>query len=571
MSTKAELQNFVHTSSIKGLSKIAKSPKMVLRCLWIICLVFGVSIATYQCNKLLQLYLSLATTTQVKHESKDNISFPNVLICQNSPKTVDQEGNSGTVSYTDYEEFIEYLLSPVSDSEPEQIVWLQQIFGYQKLTKQQREENRIIDCDMRVGGVEVDCLDSARYANPSPYYSNCVLFSVDASQDTQEVTEMSLTLYLQDIDDNADNTDLGVAYAGSLFKKDQDGVRVYVLPSGLMSLSRILPFTSVSPGHFAIIDIKPEVYEQTPYPYSLCNQTVDYTEAEQCYGSCYQDYFLSTCGCADHISVVFSDMDFEFCDSFSYAVYTLADEQGFNGIVAKDLLDIIEAFASSRESRAKMNKTSNRTITYDFCNYLEDLQLQQLCLSLTTDDLLRVLNQSRECLFDTIEKAQDFCIEFCPDPCIDVSFTQYTSAATWPHESTHLAFYRKYLASQPFAEHFSEYERIARVMRQDRRQGFKELRKTDLIRRNFLKITCILIRDKVFVLKDIPLTDFMSIFGSACGILNLWVGISFVTLVEVIDLGFRVISAKWSTQKPEPVRVKSVGKTQEEELSDVRG
>ena len=46
---------------------------------------------------------------------------------------------------------------------------------------------------------------------------------------------------------------------------------------------------------------------------------------------------------------------------------------------------------------------------------------------------------------------------------------------------------------------------------------------------------------RVTVLQDKPALGLESLLGTMGGTLNLWIGISFITLIEIIDLIFNVI------------------------------
>ena len=64
----------------------------------------------------------------------------------------------------------------------------------------------------------------------------------------------------------------------------------------------------------------------------------------------------------------------------------------------------------------------------------------------------------------------------------------------------------------------------------------KQIRNTDLIRRNFLQVRIGMKSLLVTKHEDKPTICFETLIGSVGGILNLWIGISFFTLLEILEL-----------------------------------
>ena len=104
----------------------------------------------------------------------------------------------------------------------------------------------------------------------------------------------------------------------------------------------------------------------------------------------------------------------------------------------------------------------------------------------------------------------------------------------WPHESNHVNFYDNNIwLVVPDYERFEIYENITE---------YSELLETDLIRRNFLQINVNMEKPGYTVVTDTQQWTFVSLAGSLGGILNLWIGITFVTFVEVCDLVYQLIA-----------------------------
>ena len=103
-----------------------------------------------------------------------------------------------------------------------------------------------------------------------------------------------------------------------------------------------------------------------------------------------------------------------------------------------------------------------------------------------------------------------------------------------PHESNQVNFYDNSIwLVVPDYERFEIYENITE---------YSELLETDLIRRNFLQINVNMEKQGYTVVTDTQQWTFVSLAGSLGGILNLWIGITFVTFVEVCDLVYQLIA-----------------------------
>ena len=92
---------------------------------------------------------------------------------------------------------------------------------------------------------------------------------------------------------------------------------------------------------------------------------------------------------------------------------------------------------------------------------------------------------------------------------------------------------------------FDIYEKINTTLQHNRSEAFKQLRETDLLTRNFVQLNAYFSDPEVRYFKQAsvyPLEQFMSQVG---GTMNLWIGITFVTIIEIVDLLLRIFS-RWS-------------------------
>ncbi|XP_064632575.1 FMRFamide-activated amiloride-sensitive sodium channel-like [Lineus longissimus] len=124
----------------------------------------------------------------------------------------------------------------------------------------------------------------------------------------------------------------------------------------------------------------------------------------------------------------------------------------------------------------------------------------------------------------------------CPQPCFATKYIPNLTMAVWPHESFHLAVYENYIKNKSYAHHFDIYESIKSKMKSNRGEAYKELRKYDLIKRNFVKLTVKRHDFRVTKITEVPLISGTHLLSSVGGALSFWLGITVVTLVELLEL-----------------------------------
>ena len=131
------------------------------------------------------------------------------------------------------------------------------------------------------------------------------------------------------------------------------------------------------------------------------------------------------------------------------------------------------------------------------------------------------------------------CEPACEEQLYDADVTQ----APWPHESHHLSFYDLYIYHRVSDwRRFSVYDNIFV------NGTYEDLHKTHLIERNFLQIN-IRLTYGINSIKDTVKITPVSLVGNLGGILNLWIGFTFVTVVEICDLIYQVVMTRAQRKK----------------------
>ena len=144
------------------------------------------------------------------------------------------------------------------------------------------------------------------------------------------------------------------------------------------------------------------------------------------------------------------------------------------------------------------------------------------------------------CVLNRTDSVTDRCDEKCVEKCLTLKYHCQTGSAVWPHESRQLAFYRRYIKGRQYPANFNIYDDIQSEIKHSPGMAYERLHSASLIRRNFLKVRVFFGGESVILLRDTPLHTAESVSGSLGGILNLWIGISFVTVIEIGELFYNL-------------------------------
>lgn len=124
----------------------------------------------------------------------------------------------------------------------------------------------------------------------------------------------------------------------------------------------------------------------------------------------------------------------------------------------------------------------------------------------------------------------------CPTPCKNFEYTFSISQVPWPNLAYQPAFYCTFIATNPrIHQHFRSYEEITFCSE----QGADVLQHYDYydsIRNNFLQLNVMFPSAKKTVLKDKASSSWETLFSNIGGTLNLWIGVTFITLIEICEL-----------------------------------
>ena len=127
------------------------------------------------------------------------------------------------------------------------------------------------------------------------------------------------------------------------------------------------------------------------------------------------------------------------------------------------------------------------------------------------------------------------CLGKCKGQWYDI---QLITESKWPDYTYQLAFYESYIKGKLNSSEFNTLEDLyQRYSTNTMKWGelVKHLKDENAIRENFIKVK-IDFRRTSTKKKEIAFVTIEKLFGNMGGVLNLWVGISFITVIEVLEL-----------------------------------
>ncbi len=524
---KPVVYKFLTSTSVKGVGRVLNSGDWCLKGLWLLTVLFGAGMALYFLSKLFVVYLSKATTTSVS-ETQGNVPFPDITVCNlntianvpNIMKKLKQYESMMKMVMTDADWTIadpillSYLLEPTA---------LFQNMDMDSVIMNNFNTSFIVDCNWHGQSsstiadpdVRIYCKENLKVSLFSPEYGLCFTFSPKALP--SDIMGYTGIFYL----DNFMKWSMPY-FRMSLSEPFATGVRLAVHEAGTVPV--MSTGINIASGLHTTIRIQVTKRKMLPPPYSTCfvNNTwpssfgiFNYSRSA-CSELCIQDITIKECSC-------------------------------------------ISGYLLSLQTM----RTHHR-----FC--------QQIGNGSTHDELV-ALNKRLQCAMDI--RYSTNCSERCHMPCNEDRYQLRAFNAPWPHPAYIVALYRTYIKGQPYDSKFADIEEMAHMMNQldhaeellneydvglmsnlelnnsfsesmmnmtidqsfidnHKTDLFQKIKVNNLIKDNFLQIIVIFDSDIITSLIDKPAVTIESLIGSMGGTLNLWIGISFVTIVEVIEVIF---------------------------------
>ena len=130
----------------------------------------------------------------------------------------------------------------------------------------------------------------------------------------------------------------------------------------------------------------------------------------------------------------------------------------------------------------------------------------------------------------------------CHSPCKEYKYDKKFYSAKWPRKSQQIPFYYKYIEGFSYESKFDIFRTISPLQEEGNISEVNRLlHKSTIIEDNFLKLSVYLSSIDVVTVRDhVGVTPY-DLLAKIGGILNLYSGISFILIVEVIDLIYNIL------------------------------
>ena len=578
MSFKEELKTFSQTTSIKGVSRCARSESFPLRCMWGVCIIIGASASAFQLWTLLRSYANYETSTKIEITYTSKTVFPDITICRINPWEYQTHPHIPTG--LQYRKLIRSLWPlPGQGNLSRAYRLLLSNKSYKETFKEvflkANTTNLIAQCSVFTENeVGEDCTPYLRDVSLSPVRTRCRTMRLDTSKQRQEVVTLTAIIYLNDVLPRVSDFD-----TSDFIDTGKSGAEAFIHPPN--TIANVKSYVSLAPGTLTTINLSEERTKKRPSPYSNCvSPSASATDADyidwdynhkSCHDDCMQRGLLDTCGCFDGRKPAREEVidKYEYCTGLLNALLQIAEQKRAN-ITKTQIQTMLKKISVERNTFNGTDASifEGRPTFFRDCRSLSG-DLQNFCAELKSEEILHATDVSIQCLQKNASDVYNTCKQSCDVPCLQFKYTQGISSTLWPHRSTHLYFYKTVIANQPYAHLFKSYGKMRIIDFMNETANSPKHGSSDNINSNFLKLVIQLDNSRIYQFEETPLRSLTSMMGSLGGILNLWIGISFVTLIEVVELLFKMMVIK---KRPSNVNhvdpVESMHKPQSENKSN---
>ena len=514
ISIKQQIRVFGETVSVRGLAKVFKSPVLILKIFWLGAVVISLGLLLWQLSSVFIKYFSYQMTSTYAEGSAANL-MPDITICNINSMT---DNISSQLSWKKYLELtgqqkMRFSIDTVNQLFPGWVVdnstynqiWsvLQTPAGYYynfpMLDDSETSKHTVIvDCYYMYWDwtpyTDVDCLQHIAVFWDPNYYKCYTIHLPENSQ--KQIKGVSVIMYLNNFP-QVINNGIGMDMRHS----SGTGVRAVVHEPGTKPF--IKTGISISPGEEATVYVTPTDRTRLPLPYGENDCTTqDYLpfsneelyDYDACFEVCLQNDVVKSCDC------VYGTLSF--------------------------------------------TQTQLEQVNFEVC------QNQSF---LTNNDSISSQRIEQMICANVINLSYDACNKMCPPPCDEIYYDVNVNSAKWPHISQHLAFYSKYIQSKEniYGRSFSlAYDPILLEYGSKTDQEMLQLLKNvNLIEDNFVKMNVILDSYNPYVLRDTPAMTWEALLSSIGGCLSLWLGVTVMTFVEVVEFVYMIATKIFKRRK----------------------
>lgn len=504
-------------SNAHGLAKIAKTDKTSRKIMWGFLVVLGFAAATLQLSLLVQKYLDYQVVEVSRMRDGMPVEFPTVTVCNIAAISLTK---TKQVIHSEKADILKWINFTSTFNFGQQKERLESIQGYYENCKEESMflahgiEHFILHCRYN----EQDCtVDNFTTVFDGSNYYNCFTFNSGEHKDQVMVhatgPQYGLSLIL-----SLDNDDPPPGAYG-LYNMESNiangaGVRVIIHAPNTMPFPVEHGF-DVPPGYTTSVSLKASLHSRLSTPHGNC--TTDMLQGSRLYRQnifsclqlCKQKIIVAKCGCqSSGLPHIHGHQNLTYCGTVPNWRHTL------------------------------QNATSIQN---------KNISLPELDCEV---ELMRKLANDR-----TYEKSCE-----CFQPCTELNYQKSISLSYWP-----LEFYQMNILELLLGETISQtflndaYTYLNNLTKADRTKYSnpdldreKQLRASNLIRQNLVRLNVYLEDLSVIEFLQMPAYELKDLFADIGGTLGLWMGISVLTIMELVELIVRLILLLFNSERKLP-------------------
>ncbi|KAH9494544.1 hypothetical protein Btru_042391 [Bulinus truncatus] len=517
-------------SNAHGLAKIVTSRDTKRKVIWALLVIIGFTAATLQLSLLVRKYLQFQVVELSEIKDSMPVEYPSVTVCNIDPITLRKifrlHDSTGGQKLKRWFRFIQKFRF-------EQMAFMDSFRAfYENLGEEaKRISHELPDLLIHCRFNREICSVSNFTTSFDGNYFNCFTFNGGQLTDQLQMhatgPENGLSLIMSVEKANPQPRYYGV-YNFENNILHSAGIRVVVHAPGSMP-SPVDHGIDIPPGYSSSVGLKALLHSRLPKPYGNC--TVGALQGMRTYRNtffaclqlCKQRLIMSRCG----------------CKSSALPDLPTGNNVTFCGVI--------------HDWEAKLQNVSG--------DMVEGMFIPTPALE-CEERIQRELNNDR---------AYEMSCQ-CFQPCSETSYLKSVSLSYWPLEFYQLNQLKSFLDRRNHSDkqHFMEkaYDILHNLSEEDRKHLMEKgpevapllMRKqkslakdaSDLVRQNLIRLNIYLEDLSVVEYRQLPAYGLADLFADIGGTLGLWMGISVLTIMELVELVTRLVGLMFNVERKEP-------------------
>ena len=483
-----EFKRFCQTTSMRGVPKVAKSQELFLKLVWTIFLLACIIMFAYFFLGFFVKYYQWPVTTRFGENIKDKIVFPDITICSLNRFV----NNLGKDKIRDYFQLFRQIERKNLSSDCSWICgYLNSLSGLtisrpKKGLKDSDCPKLITDCRLYSQNWQFrkSCTNSFEYSWDA-FYQGCYTIRPSLERFNHSTPTRGMTLLLNNGPPFAEH----IPYEMSLTSSQSNGVTLVIHSPGTPpDLKRGFSIGAGTENVIKIVQTKVERLHTPHNPYDCTSQTYLENSTKEKYSR---------------------DMCLDYCSQIKI----------FN------LCGCVVSWYAIPESLGNISLCGNLTGTDAGKKAIENL----ICADSNSDDT---------------------CEELCLLPCSETTYNHYAVASPWPPKFIELGLFEDYIEDclddhPQVKKRFRAYEclnaEVTNSTTANTTCGNYQVTDLNEIEKSFMLVKIIIEEDFPYSLVDKPSYAWEDMLGLIGGMLSLWLGISVMTVVEILELFYFIL------------------------------